>query len=119
MAQFHVRDIPEDVAEKVDDLANASNQSRESWLRELIVNATKQPVVKKRYSIKVYGAEGKGIIKRYGDGDNNVGGGCSNFSQEEFDAYNKAQDYVSRNQPGDREVAIKILREVFEEVFEQ
>lgn len=119
MAQFHVRDIPEEVAEKVDALASASNQSRESWLRELIVNATKQPVIKKEYSIRVYGANGKGLIRRYGDGSNNVGGGCNNLSQEEFDTYKKAEDYVSRNELGDREKAISILQSVFEEVFEQ
>lgn len=119
MAQFHVRDIPEDVAEKVDALANAASQSRESWLRDLIVAATKQPVVKKEYTIRVYGANGKGLIRRYGDGPNNVGGGCSGLSQAEFDAYKKAEDYVSRNEPGDREQAIRILSQVFEEVFEQ
>lgn len=119
MAQFHVRDIPEDVALKVDALASASNQSRESWLRDLIVNATKQPVIKKEYSIRVYGTNGKGIIRRYGDGSNNVGGGSNNFSQAEHEAYKKAQNYVSRNQPGDREEAIRILRNAFEEVLEQ
>jgi hypothetical protein len=119
MAQFHIRDFPDELVEKVDALAAAAGQRRETWLRELVINATKQPVVKKEYSIRVYGAEGKGIIRRYGDGPNNVGGGGSNFSQDETLAYNKAKDYVSRNGLGDREKAIAILQEVFEEVFEQ
>lgn len=119
MAQFHIRDFPDDLVSKVEALASASNLSREAWLRELVINATKQPVVKKEYSIRVYGAKGKGLIRRYGDGPNNVGGGSNDFSQVEFEAYKKAGDYVSRNEPGDRERAISLLQNVFEEVFEQ
>lgn len=116
-AQFHIREIPDDVAAKVDALASAADQSREGWLRELVINATKQPVVRKRYTIKVYGASGKGLIRRYDDGPNNVGGGANNFSDEEFDAYERAKDLVSRNNPGDKEKAIGILQRVFEDVF--
>lgn len=118
MAQFHIRDFPDELVPKVQALADAAGQSREGWLRDLVVNATKQPVVQKRYTIKVYGASGgKGSLRRYDDGPNNVGGGCNNFSDEEFDAYERAKDLVSRNSPGDREKAIGVLQRVFEDVF--
>jgi hypothetical protein len=117
MPQFIIRDIDGEIAAKVEVLASSANLSREQWLRELVISATKQPVVKERYSIRVYGINGKGIIRRLGDGA--PGGGCSNFSEHEFTAFNKASDFVRRNQPGDREQAIRILSDAFEEVFEQ
>lgn len=117
MAQFHIRDVPEYIAEKVEVLANAADKSREAWLRDLVINATKQPVVKERYSIRVYGLNGKGTIRRLGEGV--PGGGCSNLSENEFNAFHKAKDYVQRNHPGDREKAISVLSDAFEEVFEQ
>ena len=117
MAQFHIRDFPDELVPKIQAMADAAGQSREAWLRELVVNATKQPVVQKRYTVKIYGANGKGNIRRFDNGPNNVGGGCSGFSEEELGAYEKARDLVSRNNPGDREKAIGVLQRVFEDVF--
>lgn len=111
-----LRGFNSDEIEKIDALASAVDMSRHMWMKEAVLNATKAPVVKERYAIKVYGFNGRGTIQRHGNG---VGGGCSNFTQNEFDAYTKAKDFVARNEPGDRERAISILQDAFEEVFEQ
>lgn len=119
MADVLIRGLSDDEVEKIDNLASAADMSRQTWLKEVISNATKAHVVKERYAIKVYGLNGRGTIQRHGDGPNNVGGGFADFTANEADTFQKAKDFVIRNQPGDRERAIGILQNAFEEVFEQ
>jgi hypothetical protein len=49
---------------------------------------------------------------------NGIGGGASNFSEEEFEAYKRAEDLIRRNGPGDREKAVAMLQSAFEDVVE-
>lgn len=82
MAQFHIRDFPDDLVEAVDEMARPAGKSREAWLRDLVITAAAGPIVKERYALHFYDNESiaKGIIKRLGSdvgGVNNTGGGNS------------------------------------------
>jgi hypothetical protein len=117
MADLLIRNMDEGVLSALSDLAKgAGYDNRMDYVRAELVKIASAPLVKERYAIKVYGEQGEGIIRRYGDGQ--PGGGCKNLSQEEFDAYKKANFYVERNQPGDREKALMELGKAFQEVSE-
>lgn len=117
MGDLLIRDMPDEAMSALTELAKAAGYStRMDYVRAKLVELASAPLVKERYAIKIYGEQGEGIIRRYGDG--RPGGGCKNLSQEEFDAYKKALFYVERNQPGDRERALTELGKAFQEVAE-
>jgi hypothetical protein len=118
MADLLIRDIPEQVMTALSEKAQGAGLDRTAYVRQKLTEIASEPIVKERYAYRVYGKSGKGIIRRLDNHPNGVGGGCSNFSEEEFEAYNKAQDYMRRNGVGDREEAVSILKNAFEEVFE-
>jgi hypothetical protein len=113
-----VRGLKEGTLSKIDAKASAAGASREAWLRKQIESLADEPIIKERYGYRVYGKSGKGVLKRLSNHPNGVQSGFSNFSQEEADAYKRAQDYISRNGPGDREEAVFLLKSAFDEVFE-
>lgn len=118
MSDLLIREVPDNVMSALAEKAVGAGMSRADYVRDRLAEIASGPIVKERYAYRIYGKAGKGIIRRLSNHPNGVGGGCSNFSEEEFEAYNKAQDYMRRNGPGDREQALKLLSDAFEEVFE-
>jgi hypothetical protein len=72
------------------------------------------------YGFRVLGQVGKGMVKRYSNHVNGTGATFSNFNQDEIDAMERAENFIRRNQPGDKEKAYSVLVEQFgdDNVFE-
>lgn len=118
MAQKLIRDIPDETMDLIERKAAASSKNTEAYIRDLLIRDASEPVIRARYAYRIYGKEGKGLLRRLSDDPRSIGGGCSNFSQEEFSAYERAQDLMRRNGAGDLQKALGILHEAFEDVVE-
>ncbi len=120
MAQKLIRDIPDEIMAAIEQKARSNGQNAEAYIRDLLVKLAAEPIITERYAIRFYAddAPAKGSIRRFSDGANGVGGGCSDLSEDQFGAYKKAQDLVRRNSLGDREEAIFLLKSHFNNVFE-
>ncbi len=120
MAQKLIRDIPDEIMAAIEQKARSNGQNAEAYIRDLLVKLAAEPIITERYAIRFYAddAPAKGSIRRFSDGVNGVGGGCSDLSEDQFGAYKKAQDLVRRNSLGDREEAIFLLKSHFNNVFE-
>jgi hypothetical protein len=113
-----VRNVSDEVASALQAHAQAAGLERQAYILQEWGKLASQPLIKERYAYRVYGKEGKGIIRRMSNDAGGIGGGCSEFSEEEFKAYQRAQDLIRRNGPGDREKAVAMLQSVFEDVME-
>lgn len=117
MAVFTVRDVSESAAQALKERAAAAGKSTEAFIREWIERQAQEPVVRQTYGLRAMGPDAAHItVKRNRDGLS--GQGARNLSQQQTEAYRHVLLLVQRNDPGDRERAIGILREHFEEVFE-
>ena len=115
MAQKVIRDIPDEILHAIEVKAAESGSSTEAYIRDLLVKDASLPVIRKRYSFKAFSENGAyASIKREHDF---VQRGAKNCSQEQFNAYQRACDYVERNELGDYEAAYKLLVQHFDEVF--
>ena len=115
MAQKLIRDIPDEIMSTIEEKAGADGMNAEAWIRAQLVKLAATPTIRKRYSFKAVSENGAYVtIKRQVDF---VQRGAKNCSQEQFDAYQRACDYVERNELGDYEAAYKLLVQHFDEVF--
>jgi hypothetical protein len=118
MPDILIRDVPEDVARALTEKAlRDGTMDRQAWLRKKLIELATMPTVRSRYSFKAVSENGAYVTinRRYADG--HVQRGAKNCSQEQFDAYQRACDYVERNELGDYEAAYKLLVQHFDEVF--
>lgn len=116
MAQMSIRLDTEQYA-SIQAAAQNSGKAMETWARDLLLAAAQAPVVRERYG---YRGMGPGLvnIKRV---SNNPGGtvATGNYTgQEQADAVKRAEMLVRRNEPGDRESAVALLKAHFEIVVE-
>lgn len=119
MANLNVTDLSDEVMQALTAKAYAAGfPDRLAYVRSVLGKAAQEPLIAERYAYRVYGEQGKGVIRRQGNHPNDIGGGASNFSEEEFAAYKRAEDLMRRNAPGDREKAVAMLQSVFEDVIE-
>lgn len=115
MPDILIRDVPEDIANRLAAKAAEDGMDRMSWLRAQLVKLAAMPTIRKRYSFKAVSESGAFVtIKREHD---YVQRGAKNCSQEQFNAYQRACDYAERNELGDYEAAYKLLLGAFDEVF--
>ncbi len=92
--------------------AQAAGASMESWARDLLTSAAAAPVVRKMYAYRGMGP-GSVIIKRISDNPGGTVATGQGWTQEVADAVNRAKMLVRRNEPGDRENAVALLKEHF------
>lgn len=119
MANLNVTDLSDEVMQALTTKAYAAGfPDRLAYVRSLLNKAAQEPLIAERYAYRLYGKQGKGVIRRQGNHPNDIGGGAANFSEEEFAAYKQAQDLFRRNAPGDRERAVSLLQAAFDEVIE-
>lgn len=116
MAQMSIRLDDEQYA-SIQAAAQNSGKAMEKWARDLLVAAAQAPVVRERYG---YRGMGPGLVnlKRV---SNNPGGTVATgngWTQDVADAIKRAEMLVQRNEPGDRESAVALLKEHFEIVVE-
>ena len=119
MADLLIRDIPEEVMAALSQKASAAGQDRMSWIRAQLVKLASEPIITERYAYRVYSESGsRGLIRRLSDHPNGVSATYQSFSEDEARAMDKAADLIRRNGPGDREKAVALLQDAFEEVME-
>ena len=121
MPDILIRDVPEDVANQLTARAALEGaKDRHVWLREQLIKLATEPQVKERYAFRVFGAVGKGNIRRLGNDLNSTSATFSEFTRAEKIVMERVEALVRRNAPGDREKALHLLYEKFGEdnVFE-
>jgi hypothetical protein len=118
MSDLLIREVPDEIRNALSEKARAEGVTREDWLRAQLIKLAAQPTVKSRYAFKAYGPEGAFATIKRSSVDGYVSQGAKNCSQEQFDAYQMAVNYVERNEAGDRELAHDLLSKHFETVFE-
>lgn len=116
MAQLAIRCTDEQYA-SIQDAARASGKAMEAWARDLLISAAAGPVVRARYGYSAMGP-GKALIKRASDHPGGTVATGNDWSQDVADAVKRAEMLVRRNEPGDRESAVALLKEHFEIVVE-
>jgi len=97
--------------------AQAAGASMEGWARDLLISAAAAPVVRKMYAYRGMGP-GSVILKRVSDDPNGTVTTGQGWTQEVDDAVKRAKMLAIRNEPGDRESAVALLKEHFEIVVE-
>ena len=119
MPDMSIRGFSEEDYAALKSQASAAGKSFEAWAREILLATLKAPVVKERYAYRVYAATGgRGKITRHSDHVNGTSATFSGFNQHEADGIKKAEDLIRRNEVGDREKAVALLQQTFEEVVE-
>jgi hypothetical protein len=121
MPDILVRDVPPEVADALTERARAAGMDRQEWLRHHFVQLVQLPLVKVSYTLRFFGPQDEvyGYVKRSPDGK--VGfqlRPVALLTNEQRLAFRQAGESVRRNDPGDREKALKILSGAFEEVYE-
>ena len=119
MPDILLKDVPQEVANALSQMAQASGKDRHTWLKEQLSILASGPVIHKRYAVKFYNSgDESGLIRRFGDELNATSVTHGMVSQEVGEAISKAADHVRRNEQGDKEEAMWILKNVFDNVFE-
>jgi hypothetical protein len=117
MPDILIRDVNASVVAAIQTHAAAAGQTQQQYLSALLEGLVQQPVVRATYGLKAFGPDGARMtVSRWRDGLSGQGG--ANLSQTQADAYKRVTLLVERNEPGDREQAIGLLKQCFEEVFE-
>ena len=121
MPDILLKDIPDEVAKALSQMAQASGKDRHTWLNERLAEIANGPIIRERYAIKFYnsGNSGKGRITRYSSDLNGTTGTYANLNEDEAKAVEMATDLVRRNQPGDLAEAMWNLKNCFDHVFEE
>ncbi len=116
MAQMSIRLDAEQYA-SIQAAAQNSGKSMEGWARDLLIAAAQAPVVRERYG---YGAMGPGRaqVRRYSNAPGATVTTGEGWSQETAEAMRRIKALVQRNEPGDRESAVALLKDHFEIVVE-
>ena len=116
MADISIRNVPDAIYAALKEQASLEGKGLETWLREQLTVFVSKPVIKRHYKLRATSEDGAlaAIIRR----DETVHLSTSHCSHQQQQICEKAVDYVKRNEPGDREQAIALLRSAFEEVFE-
>lgn len=97
--------------------AQNAGKSMEGWARDLLVEAARGPVVRERYGYGAMGP-GKAQVKRHSSHPNGTVTTGEGWTQEVADAMQRVKALVMRNEPGDRESAVALLKQHFEIVVE-
>lgn len=118
MANILIRDIPENVASALTEKAQAVGKDRMAYIRALLIKDAAEPVVKERYAYRFVSDTGlaSGIIRRFGDKVESVG--VTGVTVEGLQVIGRVEVLMRRNNPGDREEALYLLKHHFNNVFE-
>jgi plasmid stability protein len=116
MADISIRNVPDAIYAALKERASLEGKGLETWLREQLTVFVSKPVIKRHYKLRATSEEGAlaAIIRR----DEQTVLTTAHCSPQQQQICEQAVDLVKRNEPGDREEAIALLRSAFEEVFE-
>ena len=118
MAQKLIRAIPDETMTAIEAKAAAAGQNTEAWIRDLLIQAAAEPIVKERYALRFSTDTGlaKGLLRRFHDKVEHVG--VSGLTTEGSQVIEQVEALMRRNNAGDREGAIHLLKCHFNSVFE-
>jgi hypothetical protein len=121
MPDILLREVPEEVAKALSQMAQAAGKDRHTWIKDQLSLLASGPILRERYAIKFYNAanEGKGRITRRSNDLGGTTGTFANLNENEARAVEMATDRVRRNQQGDLAEAMWNLKNVFDNVFEE
>jgi plasmid stability protein len=116
MADISIRNVPDSIYAALKEQASLEGKGLETWLRDQLTILVSKPVIKRHYKLRATNEDGAiaAIIRR----DETVHLSTAHCSNQQQQICEQAVDFVKRNEPGDREQAIALLRSAFEEVFE-
>jgi hypothetical protein len=97
--------------------ADAAGVGLEHWVKQIADNAAARPITRQRYAYRAAGP-GKATVKRLSDLPDGVTIIGEGWSRETADTMQKIKLLIIRNEPGDRETAVGLLKSVFETVVE-
>lgn len=117
MAQMSIRLDAEQYA-SIQAAAQNSGKAMEAWARDLLIAAAQAPVVRERYGYRAVEMGSKAIVKRHSSHPNGTVVTGEGWDQEVATAMDYIKALVQRNEPGDRESAVALLKEHFEIVVE-
>ncbi len=118
MARYTI-EIPDQFIPVLAQKASSMGMDIPTWIRQQILSqgAVPAPTIKNYYALHVQGQRGSGTINK--NGPHSTSASADNLSSQEAAAIEMAKRFVQRNDPGDREQAIQILRQTFNTVFEE
>ena len=118
MTDILIREVPEDVANALAELARGAGKDRMTFIRDLLIKAATEPIVKERYAIRFSTDTGlaRGMLRRVHDDVERVG--VTGLTVEAWQVIGQVEVLMRRNNPGDREEAIHLLKSNFNSVFE-
>ena len=116
MAQMTIR-LDADLYASIQAAAQNAGKPMEAWAREALLAAARTPVVRERYGYLGI-MPGVVSIKRMFSHPSGTVVTLHDVTQEAKDAVKRAELLVRRNEIGDRESAVALLKEHFELVVE-
>ncbi|SRR6266567_5834257 len=118
MTDILIREVPEDVANALAELARGAGKDRMTFIRDLLIKAAAGPIVKERYAIRFSTDNGlaSGMLRRVHNDVERVG--VAGLTEEAWKVIEEVEVLMRRNNPGDREEAIHLLKRNFSSVFE-
>lgn len=121
MADIIIRNLDEALVLALDERAAAAGMRREAWLREQLVALATGSIVRHTYALRAFDNRPERVgtlhlTRRY-DGIVDITNSYVS-TPEQRGAVQVVKGLMTRNEPGDREAAIQLLQEQFEQVFE-
>lgn len=120
MPDLLLKDFSREELDRLTQVAQAAGLDRMNWAKQVLLQASSAPLVRKRYAYRGYaGANGaRLVIRRRGDEAEPVDGELVQGDPLQSEADGRARDLIRRNAPGDREQALRLLHEAGFELFE-
>lgn len=121
MADIIIRNLDEALVLALDERAAAAGMCREAWLREQLVALATGSIVRHTYALRAFDNRPERVgtlhlTRRY-DGIVDITNSYVS-TPEQRGVVQAVKGLMTRNEPGDREAAIQLLQEQFEQVFE-
>lgn len=119
MPDILLRGFSDEDMDRMAQAAQAAGQDRMNWAKGLLVAAASGPLTRKRYAYRGLAENGASFtLRRLDDGPKGVHGGADRCDQAQIDADRQARLLFARNEPGDRERGLGLLRDAGFEIFE-
>jgi hypothetical protein len=120
MPDLLLKDFAREDLDRLTQVAQAAGLDRMNWAKQVLLQAACAPLVRKRYAYRGYAAanEATVLIRRVGDAPDPVAGELDNATPLQLQADQRARALIRRNEPGDREHALRLLQDAGFELFE-
>jgi|SRR5580765_35770 len=115
MPDLSIRKLTEDEHAALKIKAAAAKKSVEAYVRDLILESLRGPIVYQSYILKAYGP-GPAHATIHRIADDAVTSNAELCNEAQINTYQEAKGLIKSNRPEEREKALGIMREQFEDV---